>query len=151
MDAPESSGERRFLWPAEFYSAPTPQTVLPAWAIRGCGAAAVLVLLLLFAGGAFLASGGFVDLMDLVLGMSVGEMKGMYGADVNAARKTSLEREVDRLRGNLRDGRVSVAGLQPFLEELRRATGDSKVTAEEAERLRSAARSINTAPPPPRR
>lgn len=147
MTEVETGGGRRFSWPADYYSAPASEPIVPVWAVRGCGGAALLALVLLFAGGAFLASGGFVDLMDLVLGMSVGEMKGMYGADVTAGQKAALESEIETMREGLRSGRVSVAALQPFLETLRTASGDSRITAEEAGRLRDAARTINSRRP----
>lgn len=148
MTEVETSGGRRFSWPADYYSAPASERVIPVWAVRGCGAVSLLILLLLFGGGIFLATGGFVDFMDLVLGMSVSEMKGMYNADVTADQKAALDAEVERLRTNLREGRVAVAGLQPFLEALRTASSDSKITGPEARDLRDAARAVNARRPP---
>lgn len=137
----ETSGEPRFSWPSDYYSSATPQPLLPRWAKYGCGATALLVILLIFTGGAFLAGGGFVDFMDLVLGMSVGEMKGMYTSSVTPDQRKALDAEIERLRVNLREGRTSIASLQPFLEEMRKTTGDNTVTPEEAERLRISAKS----------
>jgi len=140
----ETTPERRFIWPSAYYSSATPDAVLPRWVSYGCGGAAVLALVLVFAGGAYLAGGGFVDLMDMTIGMSVGEAKGMYAAGIPAARKQSLDLEITAMRKNLREGKISVRSLQPFLEALRKVTSDSKVTAAEAATLEAAAKKANS-------
>ena len=143
MTVPETSGERRFVRPADYYSSPTPAGVLPSWAAYGCGAGAVVILLIVFAGGAYLSGGGFVDFMDLAIGMSVAEMKGMYGADVTAAQKDALDKEIESMRRNLVEEKISVAALQPFLDTLRKTTSDNKVTLAEAKSLHEAAKKVN--------
>ena len=143
MSVPETISERRFVWPCAYYSSAAPKAILPPWAAYGCGGVAVLVLVLVFAGGAYLSTGGFVDFMDLAVGMSVGEMKGMYAADVTADRKKSLDREIELMRKNLREETISVQSLQPFLEMLRKTTGDSKVNAAEAAKLEETAKKAN--------
>ena len=140
---PEPTPVRRFVWPSAYYSSAAPKAVLPPWAAYGCGGVAVLALVLVFAGGAYLSTGGFVDFMDLAVGMSVGEMKGLYAADVTADRKKSLDREIELMRKNLRDETISVQSLQPFLEMLRKTTGDNKVTATEAAKLEETAKKAN--------
>jgi hypothetical protein len=143
MTAPETTTERRVVWPADYYSSASPEAVVPRWAAYGCGGAAALVILLLFAGGSYVAGGGFVDLMDLAVGMSVSEMKGKYTADVPADRKKSLDHEIELLRKNLRDQTVSVQSLQPFLQALAKTTADDKVTAAEAAKLEEIAKKAN--------
>jgi hypothetical protein len=143
MTVPETTAERRFVWPSAYYSSATPNAVLAPWATYGCGAAAVLVLVVVFAGGAYLAGGGFNDFMDLAIGMSVAEAKGMYAGDVPAERKQSLDAEIAAMRKNLREGKVSVQRLQPFLDALRKVTADSKVTGAEAATLEEAAKKAN--------
>jgi hypothetical protein len=49
------------------------------------------------------------------------------------------------MRKNLRGKKISVQGLQPFLQRLREASSDRKVTAEEAATLQAVARKINSA------
>jgi hypothetical protein len=151
MTVPETSGERRFVRPADYYSSPTPTAVLPSWAAYGCGAASLLVLLIVFVGGAYLSRGGFVDFMDLAIGMSVAEMKGMYGSDVTAGQKDALAKEVETMRKNLTEEKINVASLQPFLDTLRRTTADSKVNAAEAKALHEAAKKVNASPQGKRR
>jgi hypothetical protein len=148
MTVPETSGERRFVRPADYYSSASPVPVLPSWAAYGCGAAAVVVLIIVFAGGAYLSRGGFVDFMDLAIGMSVAEMKGMYAADVTAAQKDALDGEVEAMRVNLREGKIAVAAVQPFVNVLQKTTSDSKVTPAEVKSLEESARKANAAAKP---
>jgi hypothetical protein len=143
MTVSENPSTNRFLWPAEYYSGPLRPPVLPQWAPFGCGAAAVVVLILVFAGGAFLSSGGFIDVMDFAIGMSASEMKGQYAAEVTAAQRKALDDEVALMLKNFREEKISVVQMQPFLESLRNASGDRKVTAPEAESLQGIVRRIN--------
>jgi hypothetical protein len=143
MTVSENPSKRAFVRPADYYSSGAPKPVLPQWAPFGCGAAAVVVLILVFAGGAFLSSGGFTDFLDFAVSMSVSEMKGQYAADVPAAQKKSLDDEIVRLRKNLREHRISVPQLQPFLLKLRDVSSDKKVTGAEAGALETVARKIN--------
>ena len=133
---------RRVLWPAEYYSTPTPEAILPRGVSYGCGAASILVLVIVFAGGVFLTTGGLTDFMDFVLGMSFGELK--YDPAVTPAQKKSLTTEVDALRENLRTKKVPVAKLQPFLQSLQKAGADGTVNAAEAKQLEGAAYALNT-------
>jgi hypothetical protein len=144
----EKPTERSFVWPAEYYSSATPPPVLPQWAPFGCGAASIIILIVVFAGRAFLASGGFVDLMDFAIGMSVSEMKGQYAPDVPGARKASLEAEVKRMQQNMREEAISVVGMQPFLQKLREVSSDKKVTEKEAAELEAIAKKVNASARP---
>jgi hypothetical protein len=143
MSVTESHPERRFVLPAEYYSSATPDAMLPAWVKFGCGGLSLLIMLLVFVGGGYLASGGMVDLMDLVFSMSVGEMRPMYTETVTAAQKAEVEQEIELLRRNLREGKVRVQQLDPVLQTMRRATDDGKVDAQEATSLVEAARWAN--------
>lgn len=143
MSVTETPAKRPFVWPAEYYSSGSPKPVLPAWAPFGCGAAAVVVLLIVFVGGALVTSRGLADFMDFAVGMSVAEMKGQYASDVSAARKQSLDAEITLLRKNLGEEKITIPELQPFLELLRNVSSDKKVTAPEAANLEAAVRMIN--------
>lgn len=138
---PPKSG---FQWPCEYYSSATPAPVLPQWAPFGCGAASVVVLILVFAGGALLSSDRFLDFMDFAIGMSVSEMKGQYAAEVSAEQKKALEAEIDAMRKNLRENAISMQDMQPFLRRLTEVTADRKVTPPEAGSLLGVARKINS-------
>ena len=150
MSEPESMPARRFVWPAEYYSGPSPVAVLPRGVTFGCGAAALVVMILVFAGGAFMASGGLVQLMDLALGMSMGDLRGMYASNVTAAQKKELDAAIEQLRGGLRNGKVSVAQLQPVLETMRKGIADQKMTSAEVQALTAAARKASASKLPPK-
>lgn len=143
LEMHDVAAPRRGYRPADYYSSATPAPVLPRWAPFGCGAASVLVLIVVFAGGAFLAGGGFTDFMDLVFGMTMGEMRGMYAAEVTDAQKRDLEREIETLREHLRNERIAAGALDPVLQAMRRATSDEKLAPAEVDKIVSAARKVN--------
>ncbi|HYK05898.1 MAG TPA: hypothetical protein VE974_29415 [Thermoanaerobaculia bacterium] len=143
MTVPETNEKRGFVWPADYYSSATPAPAVPSALTYGCGAASLLVLLVIFAGGAFVSGSGLSSFMDMALGMSLGEMRGMYAAEVTPARKQSLEAEVEKMREGLRGGKVSIVALQPFMQNLQGAITDRKVTAQEAALLEESARKIS--------
>jgi hypothetical protein len=143
MSVPETSEKRGFVWPADYYSSATPAPVLPSALAYGCGAASVVVLLIIFIGGAFVSGSGLASFMDMAIGMSLGEMRGMYAAEVTPARKQSLEAEIEKMRAGLRGGKVSIVALQPFMQNLQSAITDKKVTSQEAALLEESARKIS--------
>ena len=122
--------------------------VLPRGVTFGCGAAALAVLILVFAGGAFMASGGIVQLMDLTFGMSMGELRGMYQSDVTDMQKKELEGAIASLRENVRTEKVPLSRLDPVLQTLRKGISDEKMTAAEVEALTAAANKANQATKP---
>jgi hypothetical protein len=79
------------------------------------------------------------QLMDFIVGSSLGELKGMYGPDVTPQQKASFDAAVKQLREGLRNDRVSLQNFQPFLKQMQAALLDKKVTGEEVDRLTKAA------------
>ena len=126
--------------PADYYSGPSPVAVLPRGVTLGCGIAALVALLIVFAGGAFMSSGGLVTMMDMGLGMTIGEVRGFYTKDVTAAQKKELEAALEALRVSLRNGKTSVTRLDPVLQTMRKAIADQKVQPAEVDALTAAAR-----------
>jgi len=143
MTVPETNEKRGFVWPADYYSSATPAPVLPRAVAYGCGAASLLVLLVIFVGGAFVSGRGLSNFMDMAIGMSLGEMRGMYAPEVTPDRKKTLEAEIEKMRAGLRNERVSIVHLQPFMQNLQSAIADRKVTAREAAVLEESARKIS--------
>ena len=141
--APEPVPNRRFLWPADYYSGPTPNAVLPRWVSFGCGAASLVVILIVFLGGAWLSSGGFTQFLDFAFGMSMGEMRGMYASEVTDAQKKALDQEIETMRAGVRNRELAPKDLQPVLQTMQKAMGDDKVTAAEVQSLTAAARKAN--------
>ena len=99
-----------------------------------------MTLIVVFAGGAFMSSGGLVTMMDMGLGMTLGELRGFYTPDVTAAQKKELEAAMESLRTNLRDGKTSVTRLDPVMQTMRKAIADEKVQPAEVDALAAAAR-----------
>jgi hypothetical protein len=143
MTVPQSDPERRFVWPADYYSSATPPPVLGRGVSYGCGIASVVVLLIIFIGGALMSSGGFTNFVDFALGMSLGEMRKQYTSDVTPAQRTSFENESLRLRENLRANRIGLPAVQPFLQGVSSASADRKVTLAEVRQLELIARKVN--------
>lgn len=138
------------LRPADYYSGPSPVAVLPRGVTFGCGAASIAALILLAGAGAWMASGGIVDVMDLTFGMSMGEVRGMYTPDVTAEQKKALEEAVESLRENVRTRKVPVAGLNPVLQTMQKGIADKKMSPAEVEALTAAARK-GAQPVPPKK
>ena len=142
---PPAEPPRGFRRPADYYSSPTPDPAFPTWLSLGCGALSVLVLLVIFAGGAWLSSGGFGQFLDMTLGITLGELRGMYEPTVARKDKDELEAEVRTLREHLRAKRVAAGAVQPLLQSLRGAMADSKVTTVETDQMTAVAAKINAA------
>jgi len=134
-----------FRRPADYYAAPLSEVrpIFPRWVPFGCGAASLLAVLVLFAGGAVAGSGKGGALFATLFSAMGDEIKGMYGKDVTAAQKTAFDAEMKTLRKSLADGKVSIDQLQPFLQTIRDVSTDSSVSAAEAEKLTKAAREVN--------
>lgn len=134
--------ERSSRWPCVYYAAPLSEVrpILPHWAPFGCGGAAAILLLILLAAGALLSGERIKGVLDLMVGVTLGEMKPMYAADISTAQKEEFDAEVKRMRENLRAGKISVQKVQPFFQSMQKAVGDEKITAEEFRSLTDAAR-----------
>jgi hypothetical protein len=117
---------------------------LPKWVPYGCGIAAAVFLVFLFVGGSVLSGPMFGEALDFVIGMSLGEFRGMYGADVSAEAKQKFDTEVKSMREGLRAGKVAPANVQPFLRSMQDAIEDRKVTSEELEKLTETAVAART-------
>lgn len=122
--------------------------MLPRGVTFGCGAASIVALILLAGAGAWMASGGIVDVMDLTFGMSMGEVRGMYTSDVTPQQKKALEEAVESLRENVRNRKVPVAGLNPVLQTMQKGIADKKMSPAEVEALTAAARKAAQPVPP---
>ena len=140
---PVPAPQRRFIWPAEYYESATPAPVLPRGVSYGCGLAAVLVLVVVFAGGAWLAGGGFSQFLDFALGMTLSEMRPMYASDVTPAQKQALEGQIETMREHVRNGSMPVTNLQSLLQTMQKAMGDEKLTKAEVDELTAGAKKAN--------
>ena len=146
---PAAAPPRAFRFPCAYYSAPLAEVrpIFPKWVPAGCGIASAVIIVLLFAGGALISGPALSQFMDFVLGLSLGEMRGMYMPEVTARQKQHFDDEVKHLREGLRNNKVSVPNLQPFLKAMQTAISDGKVTPEEVDRLARAAADATSKPP----
>ena len=143
---PAEPTRRPFRFPAEYYCAPLSDVrpIFPRWVPVGCGSAAAVILLVMFAAGALFSGPRFGEVMDVVVGTSLGELRGMYAPDISPAEKQRFETEVEHMRQRLRAGTLPVKNLQPFIKEMQHVIADKRVTAEELDRLTAAAHQAQT-------
>jgi hypothetical protein len=143
---PNDSPTRRFRLPSDYYSAPLSEVrpVFPRWVPYGCGIGAAVAIIALFATGAILTGPRLAQGLDFVIGMSLGDLRGMFQG-VSTEQKDAFEREVKAMRDGLNANRVPVAAVQPFLQAMQKAITDKKVTPEEVEQLTKAARDASRA------
>lgn len=141
--------KQSFRFPAEYYCAPLSEVraIFPRWVPVGCGSAAAVVLVLMFVAGALFSGPRFGEVMDFVIGTSVGDLRGMYARDVTPDEKQRFDAEVERMREGVRSGKIAVRNLQPFMKEMQAAILDKSVTAEELGRLTKAARDAQAPTP----
>lgn len=146
----QPSAQTRFRFPADYYSAPLSEVkpVLPKWVPWGCGTAAAIFVIGLLIIGSLMTGSRLAALVDLTLGMSMGEVKAAYASDVTDVQKAAFDQEVDAMRKNLREGTISTADIQPFLKTMQKAIKDEKVTGAEVEALTSAARAASRSKAP---
>ena len=134
-----------FRRPADYYAAPLSDVrpIFPRWVPFGCGAASLLVMLVLFGAGAVAGSGKGGSIFAWIFATMQDEIRGTFTKEVSPAQKAAFDAEMKTLRGNLDKGSVSIDRLQPLLHAIRDASIDSKVTPEEAAQLTKAAHDVN--------
>jgi hypothetical protein len=136
-DGPREPSKRGFRLPAAYYASTSSdlRPVFPRWVPFGCGAASLVLLIFLFAGGAFLSSGGIGKVLDFMFAQMEIELTSAYGKDVPAPQKMELSAAIDELRANIRADRVKLPAIEPLLQSMREATSDKTLTPDEVSRL----------------
>jgi len=134
-----------FRRPADYYAAPLSELrpLFARWVPFGCGTASLVVMVVLFAAGAWAGSGRGGSIFATLFGTMQDEIHDMFTKDVMAAQKAAFDSEMNALRANLGNGKVSIDRLQPLLRSIRDASIDSKVTPAEAAQLTKAAHDVN--------
>ena len=132
-----------FRLPADYYASPERTRVFPRAVPIGCGSAAALFLIVLFAAGALVSGDRGGRLMGSLFGMMQSEMDGQFTKDVPAADKAAFDAQFNELRHRVETGRAKLSTLQPLLEKMRDAGMDEKITPEETKRLIEALRGVN--------
>jgi hypothetical protein len=134
-----------FRRPADYYAAPLSDVrpLFPRWVPLGCGAASLVMMIALFAAGAWAGGGKGGSIFATLFGTMQNEVHDMYTKDVTPAQKAAFDAEMNALKTNLGNGKVSIDRLQPLLHEMRDASMDSKITPAEVAQLTKAAHDVN--------
>jgi len=132
-----------FRLPAEYYASPERTRVFARAVPFGCGSAAALFLVVLFVAGALFSGDRGGRLVSSLFAVMQSEIDGQFTKDVPAAQKAEFDTQFNELRHRLETGRAKLATLQPFLEKMRDASMDEKVTPEETRKLIEALRGVN--------
>lgn len=142
---PEPQPRAPFRLPADYYSAPVSEVrpVFDKWVPFGCGTAAILFVLVLFAGGVFAGRGGMEMLFDTVFSMMQKELTEAFAADVNPQERTAFDAEYTKFRTNVRDNHIELTKVQTFLKSVTEAEEDKKLTGDEVRRLTTELHALN--------
>lgn len=131
-----------FRRPADHYASDAPiRPLVPRGVSLGCGWAALALVILIFALGAFAPR--MTSIIDLVFGRLQDEIAHSFTRDVTPAQKSAFNGEFGTLRARLRGGQARLDRLQPLLKTISDVSGDEKVTPPEADRLIGAIRDAN--------
>lgn len=140
---PSPSGPSK---PADYYSGASGDTKKSTgcrnWAI-GCGGAGCLVLIILFAGGAWLVTRGMPTLVDYVFKDVETKVAQSGVAAATPEQKEALHDQVLRLRGNLESGTIGPGEVQSLIENAAQAASDGHVTSEELTGLIDQLKKVN--------
>lgn len=128
---------RQFVLPAEYYNAPDlgVRPLFPKWVPWGCGGVSILFLLLFFAGGMLMTSGGAGSLFSWLFGTMHDEMTHQYTRDVTPQQKAAFDSEFRTFDTNLDKGTVPFTKVQDILQLVQQAASDGKVTPSEVDQI----------------
>ncbi|HEY6137707.1 MAG TPA: hypothetical protein VI670_08085 [Thermoanaerobaculia bacterium] len=132
-----------FRLPADYYASPERNRLFPRAVPFGCGSAAAVFLVVLFAAGALVSGDRGGRLMSGLFATMQREIDGQFAKDVPQAQKAEFDAQFNELRHRLETGRAKMTTLQPFLETMRDASMDEKITPEETKRLIDALHEVN--------
>jgi hypothetical protein len=132
-----------FRLPAEYYASPERNPVLPRAVPYGCGITALVFLATLFVFGWLVSGERGGRAMAALFGMMQSEIDGQFTKDVPAADRKEFDAQFDRLRERIAKRQAKLARLQPFLEKLRNASMDEKITPEETKALIEGLHQVN--------
>ncbi len=136
-----------FRLPADYYSSPSADAnrIVPRWIPFGCGAAALVFLLGLFAAGAFVTGGGGAAIIGFFFDTMQGDVERLFTPDVTPSMRADFEREWKRLETNMTSRRVPLDKFQGVLLQMQEAIEDKHVDGSELEKLTGKIRSVNEA------
>lgn len=109
----------------------------------GCGTAAIVALVVVFAGGVAASRGGMGSIFDLMFSSIQSEVEKVFTKDVTPAQKAEFEAEMKTMREAIRANRIRMDRLQPLLRSIREVSDDERVTPAETDRLIQELREVN--------
>jgi hypothetical protein len=132
-----------FQRPADYYSTPGSRLrpIFPRWVPIGCGWAALIFVILLFAGGAFAPRSG--SILDMLFGKIQDDLVQHFSKDVTAAQRASFDFEMHAMRASAKNGKLKLDRTQKFLRLATEVDGDEKIDHVEADKLIAAAHDVN--------
>ena len=133
--------------PADYYCSPVLEKdrILPRWVTIGCGTASLIILILLFAAGAFVNGGGGTRLVHAFFGRLQTELLQQCSHDVKPSQKTDFAAEFSTLQNRMSAGKVKADDMLAVFELIRDDSADNVVTPDELDRLTKKVHDINTA------
>jgi hypothetical protein len=133
-----------FPLPAEYYASPERKPpIVPRALPFGCGAAALAFLIVFAVAGAMVSGDRGGRLVGRLFGTMQSEADGQFTKDVPAAQRAEFDAQFKELRARVTSGHAKLSRLQPFLEKLRDASMDERITPEETKTLIEALRAAN--------
>jgi len=139
-----------FRRPADYYASPVGENkpIFPKWVPYGCGSAAIVLLIVVFLAGIFVARGGIGSLFEFMFSSMQGDIDKMFTKDVQPAQKAAFDREMNAMRERVRQNRLPSDRLPPLLRDFRDAISDQRVTPAEAEKLTNEMHALNSGQKP---
>src|SRR5690242_7414920 len=132
--------------PADYYSSPERnRRIVPRGVTLGCGTAALIILILMFMGGAFINGGGGTRLVQKFFGQLQGELLSQCSKDVRPEQKTTFAAEFSQLQQRVGRGKVKSDDLLEMFRMIRDDSQDGVVTPAELDALTKKIHAMNAA------
>ena len=132
--------------PADYYSSPVPgERLFPRGLTLGCGTAALIILVLMFIGGAFVNGGGGTRLIHAFFGRLQGELLQQCSGAVTPQQKKDFAAEFSAMQNRIAAGKVKSDDLLGVFTSIRDDSSDNVITPAELEQLTKKIHAINSA------
>ncbi len=132
-----------FRRPADYYAAPGSdlRPLFPRWVPIGCGWAALVFVIALFAAGAFLPRSG--SMLDWIFGKMQDDITTHFTVAVTPVQKADFAAGMKTMRAAAIAGKLKLDKTQSFLKLATDVDADEKIDHAEADKLIAALREVN--------
>ena len=132
--------------PADYYSSPVSgRRMFPRGLTLGCGTTALIILILMFIGGAFVNGGGGTRLIHGFFGRLQQELLQQCSRDVTPQQKTTFAAEFSAMQNRISAGKVKSDDLLGVFTLIRDDSSDNVITPAELDVLTKKIHAINSA------